>query len=309
VDGWGKTTPYSLAGAVDTLTEDQQVEARAYVRRAYRPVGFADGTWNLPDGSGTVSGLEDILPIQNRLLVPEDIRPDESYAPFKVYGKYTVLPGERAQPALPVTSAIGDRVVGVQYHFDGENGILIFEDPIFYVEDDEYHPAYLYLEVTIQVRNQTNFQWQHYEYDVELVPSGVGYHTVKHELRAETIVEYDDTHTVTGTVTNQVALDALGDATALAAAGLFVTSESQHIVYNKPKLNLRCDGAILQVQHILTCGEHGHAVNRTTASRNFEFDRGIPSRTQRAAHYRAMLAGAGTFRTAMLRARKENADD
>lgn len=309
VGGWGKTSPYSLAGAVDALTDEQKIEAQAYVRRAYRPMGFADGTWDLPDGSDTITGLDDVLPIQNRLLVAEDIRAEESYAPFKVYGKYTQLPNEKAQPALPVTTDIGDWVTGMQYHFDGETGILIFEEPIFFVAADEYEPAELYLEATIQVRDLTNFQWEHYEYDVEIVPTGTGYHTVKHDLRAETIVEYDTDHVVTGTTTNQTALDALGDATAVAAAGLFVTSASQHIVYNKPKLNLRCDGAILQVQHIMTCGEHGHAVNRTTASRNFEFDRGIPSRAQRAAHYRAMVAGAGTYRTAMLRARRENSDD
>jgi len=272
-------------------------------------MGFADGTWDLPDGSGTINGLDDILPIQNRLLVAEDIRAEESYAPFKVYGKYTVLPNERAQPALPETTDVDDWVTGMEYHFDGETGILIFEEPMWYVEADDYHPAELYLETTIQVRDTTNFQWAHYEYDVEIVPTGIGFHSVKHEVRAETIVEYDDTHTVIGFTTNQTAIEDLGDATALAVAGLFVTSASQHIVYNKPKLTLRCDGAILQIQHIMTCGEHGHAVNRTTASRNFEFDRGVPTRVQRNAHYRAMLAGANTFRSAMLRARKENTDD
>lgn len=308
--GWGKTPPYSLAdAAVDSLSDEQKAEARAFVRRAYRPVGFTDGTWALPDGSGVISGVEQVLPIQNRLLVPEDIRVDESYAPFKVYGKYTVLPNERAQPALPVTSNVSDRVTGREYHLDGETGMLIFEEPIFFVEDDEYKPAELYLEVTIQIRDSTNFQWRHYEHDVEIVPSGTGYHTIRHEQRAETIIEYDDTHTVTGFTTNQVELDLIGDAAAAAAAGLFVTAVSQHVVYNKPMLNLRCDGAIVQVQHILTCGEHGHAVNRTSASRNFEFDYGVPSRDQRVAHYRAVHAGAETFRTMALRARRENADD
>lgn len=307
--GWGKTPPYSLAGAVDALTEEQKVEARAFVRRAYRPMGFTDETWDLPDGSGTLTGLQQVLPIQNRLLVPEDLRIDESYAPFRVYGKYTALPNERAQPALPVTTTIADRVTGLEYHFDGETGVLIFEEPIFFVDADEYKPAELYLEVTIQIRDSTNFQWRHYERDVEIVPGGTGYHTVRHELRAETIVDYDSSQAVTGFTTNETALNAIGDAAAAAAAGLFVTAASQHVVYNKPMLNLRCDGAILQVQHIMTCGEHGHAVNRTTASRNFEFDRGVPSRAQRVAHYRAMLAGAGTFRTSMLRARRENADD
>jgi hypothetical protein len=76
-----------------------------------------------------------------------------------------------------------------------------------------------------------------------------------------------------------------------------------------PKLALRCDGAIIQLQHILTCGELGHAVNRTTASRNFEFDRGIPNKIQRIAHLRAVSSVKGITGVSYKSKKKVNADD
>lgn len=304
VGGWGLTAPYSLPGIAN-------LEANGYVRRAYRVMGFADGTLDLPDGSGTITDITEILPIQNRLLSVEDIRPDESFQPFKVYGKYHLEEDETGEPPIPggADTAIGDEVVARRMQFDGENGMVIFAEPIWYVAAGEYEPADLWLECTIQVRNPTNFAWQHYEYDVEVAPTGSGYHTVRHEQRAETVVAYDTSHVVTGTATNQVALDAVGDAWAVALAASYATSASQHIVYCVPVLTLRCDGAILQIQHILTCGELGHAVNRTTASRHFEFDRGIPTRVQRVSHLRSMSAGIEVKEHRRKRIRKDNADD
>lgn len=305
---WGKTPPVSLSGAVDALTDEQKMEAQGYVRRAYRVKGFADETWSIPDGSGTVAGLEYILPLDNRLLTPEDIRPDEGYSPFKVYGKYFREADEKQADDLPETTDVDAVVRGRRYHLDGENGILFFNEPIFWV-DDEYKPAELWLETTIRIRNSTNNAWRHYEYDVEVNASGVGYVTVRHELRAETVVEYDSTHAVTGFTTNETQLETLGDAAAIAAAGAYATSASQVVVYNQPKLALRCDGAIVQVQHIMTAGEHGHAVNRTTASRNTEFDRGLPSRAQRVAHLRAMQSAALLYRSGIESTRRRNSDD
>lgn len=311
--GWGQTPPYTLAGAIDALTDDQKVEANAYVRSAYRVMGFADGTWDVPDGTETLTSLDQILPIDGRLLENEDLRPDESYRPLRVYGKYLKLPTEKAQPALPELTLIGDQVVGLRYRFDGESGLLLFDEPIFYVEDvgysREYKPADLWIEATIRIRNATTGSWRHYEYDVETEPNGVGYYAIRHEDRAETIVEYDGDHNVTSFSTNAASLIALGDAAAGAAAGMFVTTASQYIVYNQPKLAIRCDGAILQVNHVMTTGEYEHAVNRTTASRNFEFDKKIPSRAQRIAHLRATRSAVHINRSKVEAARVKDAND
>jgi len=303
--GWANVPPVSLLGPTDALTDDQKKDAQAYVRRAYRVKGFADGTWDIPDGSG-VTSLVHILPLDGRLLETEDLRDDDSYTPYRVYGKYWKEADERAQPPeAEGNTLVGDIVKGKQYHLDRENGVLLFEKPIFYVGPMEgmperyngFHAAELWLEVTIGIRDAITGALNHYEYDIEVNASGFGYVTVNHEERAETIVEYDDEHEVTGFTVNSTELNATGVDAAAAVAGAYATSASQFVAYNQPKLALRCDGAIQQVQHIITAGENEHAVNRTTAARNFEFDRGIPSRAQRSAHTRALKAGMYEKRT------------
>lgn len=309
--GWEAIPPYTLPDAVDGLTDEQEIEAVGYVRRAYRVNGFADETWNPPDGSAALSGLTDILPLQNRLLETEDIRADESRTPFKVYGQYFRLEDETSNPVIPggANTAIGDRVTGRRVRFDGENGMIIFDEPIWRVVSSEYKAADLWLECTIRARNQTNFAWNHYEYDVEVAPSGTGYHTVHHEQTAETIIGYNSSHAVTAVNTNQTSLDTLGDAWAVVVAASYATTASQFKVYHEPMLTLRCDGAILQVKHTLTAGNLGAAVNRTEASRHFEFDRGVPSRAQRIAHLRATASKVGIVKQAKKFARKEYDDD
>lgn len=309
VGGWGKVDPVAAAEAKDDTTEDEYKLTTGYVYRAYRVMGFADDTWDVPDGSGTISGLEDILPIQNRVLDKEDLRFSQSYQPYRVYGKYFIEPDEVGQPLLPVTTVTGDQVINREHYFDGENALLVFAEPIFYISGDNYVPADLWLEAIVNVRNQTTFAWNQYEYTVEVAPSGVGYHTVRHDQRSETIVAYDASHVVTGTVDNQAALDAIGDSWAAAVIATYTATASQFIAYYDPRLTLRCDGAIQQIQHILTCGELEHAVNRTQASRFFEFDRGVPSRAQFNAHAIA-LAGAERYRRQQIRNRfQEDADD
>jgi hypothetical protein len=291
VGGWELVAPRSLPKLV---TDADYLYYTGYVRRAYRVSGFADGTWNLPDGSGTISGLTDILPLFNRLLEKEIIRVDEAYAPFRVYGKLQQEERQKGNPVEPIITitTVCDEVVGRGIEFDGENGVIIFNEPAFYTDSGYYLPAELWLECTVRVRNQVNFAWNHYEKDIEVDPTGLGYVTVKHKQRAETIVEYGcsepDPHAVTGTSTNQAALDAIAADTAVAVAGTYVTSASVHRVYAEPDLSLRCDGAIVQIRHIMTEGEREHPVNRTIASRFVEADRGIFTRDERTAHVQAL---------------------
>ena len=315
--GWVDVPPFSLLGAADALTDDQKKDAQAYVRRAYRVKGFADDTWNIPDGSG-VTSLVNILPLDGRLLETEDLRDDDSYVPYRVYGKYWTEADEKAQPPVAEgNSLVGDIVKGRQYHLDRENGVLLFEEPIFYVGPIDglperykgFHAAELWLEVTIGIRDPFTGSLNHYEYDIEVNPGGFGYVTVEHEERAETIVEYDEEHAVTGFTVNTTTLNAVGTAAAAAVTGAYATTASQFVAYNQPKFALRCDGAIQQIQHIITAGENEHAVNRTTAARNFEFDRGIPSRAQRSAHLRAIKAGAYEKKTTVKLSRQREFND
>jgi hypothetical protein len=289
--GWEVVAPLSMP---DVVTEADYLYYTGYVRRAYRVMGFADETWDLPDGSGVVAGLEDILPLFNRLLETEVIRVDEAYAPFRVYGKLQQEERQHGNPVEPIiyTTGVCDEVIGRSIEFDGENGVIIFREPAFYVDSGYYLPADLWLECTFRVRNQTNFAWMHYEKDVEVEPSGLGYVTIKQRQRAETIVEYDCSephpHQTTGFSTNQAALDAIAASTAAAVAGTYADAASEHRIYNEPKLSLRCDGAIVQVRHIMTEGEREHPVNRTIASRFVEADRGVFTRDERNAHVQAL---------------------
>lgn len=293
--GWSLVSPLSLP---DLFPQNDFLYYASFVRRAYRVKGFADGTWNPPDESEELSGLGDILPLFNRVLETEDLRPDESYQPFRVYGVMQIEEKQKGNPAVPLVYVTEpcDEITGRQIDFDGENGIIIFKEPAFYVGEGAYQPANLWLECTIRMRNQTNFQWNHYEKDIEVDPAGDGYVTVKQEERAETIVSYAcsvsyGNHYVTGFVTNQTTLDTIAQNTALAVIGTYETTASQQRVYSVPKLTLRCDGAIVQITHVLTEGEREQAVNRTSAARFAETDRNVFSRAERLAHLQALTTG------------------
>ena len=289
--GWDGTQPYTLPG-VAGLTAAQQQEANGYIRRAYRVMGFADETWDIPDGSGAVIDLSHILPLENRLIDTETIRPDVSRRPFRIFGSYYKTEKETGQPPIPggTNTAIDEEVVSRQVFLDGENGIVFFDDPIYKLTGTTVEPADLWLECSIQIRDAGNGAWNHYEKINSVNSAGIGYFNVKHRQRAETIVAYNSSHVATGVTTNATALDAIASAWAVTVAGLFIDTYGKQVVYSIPKLGLQCDGAIVQVQHILTCGDGSHAVNRTTASRNFEFDRRIPSKAQRLSHLRGLLS-------------------
>lgn len=289
--GWGGTLPYSLPGLAG-LTDPQVQEANGYVRRAYRVMGFADETWDLPTGAGSIADLSYILPLENRLIDTEAIRPDDSRKPFRLFGSYYKTERETGQPHIPggANTLVGEEVVSRQAFLDGENGIVFFDEPIYRLTGGTVAPAELWLECSIQIRNATNGAWNHYEKINSVNPAGLGYYNVRHNQRAESIVAYDGSHVVTSIATNVTALDAIASAWAVTVAGLFIDVDGQQVVYSIPKLDLRCSGSVVQVQHILTCGDGANAVNRTTASRNFEFDRGIPSKSQRLAHLRGLLS-------------------
>ncbi|WP_230685368.1 hypothetical protein, partial [Streptococcus pneumoniae] len=75
-----------------------------------------------------------------------------------------------------------------------------------------------------------------------------------------------------------------------------------------PVFSLRCDGAIHQIQFVISDGTQ-HAGSYSMASRNQEFDRFIMTRDERTAINRANL-GILTDRSKMsLDRRKEKADD
>jgi hypothetical protein len=213
------------------------------------------------------------------------------------------------QPAREKESTVDDEIVGEKIKFDGETGIVIFENPQFLVDGDDWKFADLYLECSFGILNATGNYPLHYEKDVELDPSGLGYHSVKYqELEARTVVTYGTGQAVSGTSTNQAALDAVATLIADSVSVQYTTDASQMIVYNRPIFSLRCDGVVQQIQHVISDGTE-HAASYSTVSSNMEFDRAIASRDERSAMAHDRLAILAARSEYALSRRREHADD
>jgi hypothetical protein len=308
VKGWELTPPVSVQPDGGILDADDKEQADGYVRRAYRIKGFAAGSpatpadpnpasWAMPDGSGTVNQRWQVLPLKNHLLAADNTREDESYRRYLVYGRYTKEEDDDNAAAPPNTdaTAVGDRVKR-SHVFDGEEGMVFFNRPIFLTHEGKWYPAELYLECTFELRQFSTGTLVCAESQQEVAASGVGYHTIRLEDRKKTVVEYSASQTQVAVSTNQGSLDTKATAAINASQSLWAPKAGQHCTYATPQLGLRCDGAVLQVQHILTCGEGAHAVNRTIASRQIEFDRGVPSSSVRRAHAMAILGVPAVIR-------------
>lgn len=310
VGGWGSEDPELLPSVAVNEDADTYRVAIETVFRAYRVKAFADDTLDLPDGSGTLSDIQQVFPLESRLLDTENIRADGSYRPFRLFGKHIRKTPDTGQPPQVEVTDIDFEISGYPLHFDGESAIIICSKPLWYPNGTSHEFAELYLECTVGVRDATTNAPNRYEKDISFDVSGYGYQVLRiPELRAETIISYDDTHAPTATTTNQTFLDTAATAAATTLIAAYATDAGAVRVYAIPKLALRCDGAIQQVQHIMTVGEGSDAVNRTVASWNLEFDRGIPSRAQRTAHVKALLDSTNArWQTALIK-RRELADD
>jgi hypothetical protein len=306
--GWGTVAPETAIDQDQVLTEAQERAARGYIRRVYQVKGFIEvgqnwaartSSWELPDGTGELSGLQDVLPLQNRLLEAWEVRPGMSYVPFRIYGRRTASDPDRlavfdleaaetTQPyeLLPERSA----------WLDGENGLVIFDNPIYLFEGGLYKPAELVLECTFTITDQTTYAKRQHYHDVEIDPVGTGYVVQKYkQAKQVTILYVPLSHQFLLAQDNGGVINAEAEQVSLTLAGRYPTAAAQQVVYSQPQLNLRNDGAVLQVQHVLTNGED-HQVNRTILSKNFEFDRGAPPRSRRltAAYARTAREGASS---------------
>lgn len=314
-DGWVKENPEILPTVFVAGNEDNYNRAAASVFRAYRIEKFADETLNVPAG-GSIGGvalpsIESILPIQNRGLTSEYARSSGAYRPIRVWAKHDRKVRIKGNP-----EAVRDQVdknyeiTRYDFHFDGESGLLIFDEPLFYVDDSGYQFAEVYVEAAVNVFDGTTNGPKTYSKDISFDTGGTGYVTVRNpELREEVVISYASNHVVSSSSHNQTSLDAVATANAAQISASMVDSAGQDIIYSIPKLTIRCDGAIRQVQHIMTNGEQEHAVNRTRASRFIEFDRNIPTRAQRIAHAKAVTDSINDRWRESLAKRRERYDD
>lgn len=309
---WSKEDPYNLPTVLAATGLTEWALGMKTVFRSYRVKQFSDGTLNLPDGSLTISDISDILPLVPHLLDTEDLRLGDSYRPFRVFGRHYREVKERGQPSEFENTAKTYNLEHVHGYLDVENGVVTFEHPVFLLNTttDSFEPAELWLECTFTVKDQTTFAPITYSKDTSLDVTGYGYHTIRiPEQHGTSVIAYDSDHIQTGATTNQTALDALAAAEAAIAAASLSSSLSEVKVYSIPKLTIRCDGAIMQVQHVMTNGEGSHAVNRTTASRFREFDRGIPSQAQRFSHSQSIRSSLNDRWKQALNLREDESDE
>lgn len=290
---WAREDPYTLPNVLAESGQDVWELAVATAFRAYRIKCFTDDSLDLPDGSGTLSDITEVLPLFSHLLSSETVL-QEGFAPFRLFGEHYREVHEHGQPARQEITAVDFEISRHRVHFDPEIGLLIADPPLFTLlnGDTDFAEADLYLECSFGVRTAT-YAPAVYHKDVTFDANGIGYHTIKDEDQyAQVIVSYNSTHAATGSANNQTVLDALatGNANALTEGMEDVLGEVK--TYSMPKLAIRLDGAVAQVKHVLTNGEGRDAVNSTTASRFTEFDRSIPGRTQRAAYLQALIQNA-----------------
>lgn len=306
---WTKEDPYTMATVGAVSGEADQLLALATVFRAYRISAFADDSLNLPDGSGTLGSINQVLPLLGQLLQTEDARDDNSYRPWRLFGAHWREVKEKGQPDLFETTDVDFDISHYRVHVDLQNGMVFFEDPIFQVVAEEFIPAELYLEVSFEVQHNTLFAPLHKEIDTAFDAGGYGYFTVKRpNLFYKVVMAYDATHAVTGSTTNIADLNAVAAAEAALVASSMADTFGQMVTYSIPKLDIRLDGAITQIRHVLTNGEGRDPVNRTTASRFLEFDRRIPTRVARFAHAQGVLRGQ-EGRWKRVRSRRRDATD
>lgn len=313
--GWETEDPVTFPKVKAAATEDAYNRCVASVYKVFRiksfPNGTDAGTLDLPDSSGTLTTINQILPLQARLLDSESIRVENdelSQIPFRVYGKRQ-FQYNTGEPAKFMNSAIDDEIIGEPMKLDGENGILIFQNPQTFVESEQRKPADLYLECTFTVTSLTDFYPIRYKKDISLDPSGIGYRTIPYkDLEERIVMQYGANHAVTGSTDNDTDLDALAALIADAVAVQYTTSGSQMVIYCQPQFGIRCDGAIHQVRHII-CDGTRYAASFTSASRNVEFDRQVMTRDERQAIRNSLSRLFEARAEAMLPRRRSRTDD
>jgi hypothetical protein len=286
--GWGEVDPWSLEQARSSMTDEEWWVASNSMYMIYRVKQFSDGDLLLPDGgSTTLDDIKQVLPLDSRLLSTANVFDVLQREQAKLYGIMYREPDEEAQPPEEEHTDIDDELQVQWQWIDQGRGLLRFEKPMWQVVTREFQPASLYVEATFRIRDNTNHQFWNYIKDIEFDPQGYGYATVNYpQARAETIVAYTTGHEAdTGNnTTNESELDTLAASIAVATAGRFAQLQSGVSIFNRPRFELRLDGAISEVTHVMSCGDNAtHPGSYSIGARNMEYDRTLLSQVEREA--------------------------
>lgn len=253
-------------------TEFGEEEQGLAIRSVYRWYGvskFADGTLDLPDESGTLSDITQVLPFFDKLLEVETSSGRQQHPQPRVYGIHDA----ELFPVRKLT-AKGD-LLDLEFTFDTYRGIVMFERPMYQadVSAGTIGAAELYLEAAFRIRDDSNFQFVSYMKDTTVNASGEGYHNISEPgLFARTIMEYDVNQAVTGSITNQAALDTIAADLVTAAAGEYTYDSRLLVWYNRPMFTIRLDGITSEIKHIISDGTDGEPGHYTYVAQNMEVD-------------------------------------
>lgn len=286
--GWGRVDPWSLEQARASMTDEEWWAASNSMYIIFRVKQFSDGDLLLPDGgSTTLDKISQTFPLDSRLLTTVEAGGVLQRDQAKLYGVMYREPDAEAQPPEEEHTDIDDELQVQWQWIDQGRGLIRFDEPMWQVALQQFEPASLYLEATFRIRDNTNFQFWNYVKDVEFDPQGYGYANVKYpQARAETVVAYLPGHEAdTGNnTTNQAELDALAASIAGATSGRFAQLQSGVSIFNRPRFELRVDGAISEITHVMSCGDNAtHPGSYTIGARNMEYDRTLLSQVEREA--------------------------
>ncbi len=298
--GW-ENTGWGMGDVREEFGEDEQNLAIEWVHRVYAVDKFADDTLDLPDGSGSLSSINQVLPLFGELIETSVVEGRTTKASPRVFGRHTPI----VFPFIKETTL--DQKVLTDWTFDRYRGLVRFATSVYMVDEVSLTKGQpdLYLEAAFSIRDINTNQHVHYKKDIAVGGGGYGYLTVPSpNIHARTIVQYDRLHGVTGTVTNQTTLDTLATGIAAAALGQYTFKAGEMRWYNRPMWGVRLDGQITQIMHTISDGTDGEPGHYTVVSANMEFDHFIRTEEERRRDLHLAMEQRNSLNSLVLSTRK-----
>ena len=299
--GWEFEDPRTFNNVASEHGVDEARLAEESVFKWYLIEGFADGvkgvyptalegksTMDYPDGSGTLTHLNQLYPFLSKLISPyvDATTQNLTYPPVVVYGKCVSTSPAWVGPNQ--NQWVDEEISGNPFSFDRYIGLIKFEKPLYQFDPNPFagkiHPAIVYIEAAFRIRDIQTRQFISYVNTLEVDPSGFGYKT--HRLPRQHsvyVTEYDENQEVADTGgSNNDSLDEDAAVLHAATAGLYNSSKRLTVHYNKPMQNARCDGLTSQVQHVISDGTGGRfSGHHTVISQSMDFDAYIRGAVER----------------------------
>ncbi len=251
--GWKNDTPGGFGKVLADSGQEAWDKAVATVYRYYRINKFADDTMDIPDGSGSIQHIRQLLPLKEGLFPETSFVGDGSRPKERLYGEVVKVGVDEAPAGTGNTDT--NRLLDVDYEILRKEGVVVFPAGtyMYKVVDGEPAPADLWLECVFQIRTNNDWQWAIYHKDVVIDANGTGIHTVAlPQLSNQVRVTYDADHSTLSNTSTSASLDAVATTVASAHASSYSTTSGQTVWYAGVQTSVRVDGAIRQVTHVIS---------------------------------------------------------